>query len=150
MWSQLTVDDAGALWTWGCNDDYPLGRIDNRDEGVPRKVTALTEQVVEISAGACHSAVLTKGGDVYSWGTYKDSNGHIGFKIGNDKELVFKQQLPDLMEEMVGKGVCQLASGSDFTLALTKDGQLYGWGDAENGNIGAPIPKVKCTSNQVY
>jgi alpha-tubulin suppressor-like RCC1 family protein len=81
----------------GCNDDYPLGRIDQKDEGVPRKVTALTEEVVEISAGACHSAVLTKGGDVYSWGTYKDSNGHIGFKIGNDKELVFKQQLPDLM-----------------------------------------------------
>jgi hypothetical protein len=66
--------------------------------------------------------VLTKGGDVYTWGTYKDSNGHIGFKIGNDDELVFKQQLPDLMEEMVGKDVVQLASGSDFTLALTKDG----------------------------
>ena len=47
------------------------------------------------------------------------------------------------MEEMVGKGVCQLASGADFTLALTKDGALYGWGDSENSNIGPPIPKNK-------
>ena len=96
--------------------------MDKKDEGVPRRVTAMTEPVIEISAGACHSAVLTKGGDVYTWGTYKDSNGHIGFKIGDDDELVFKQQLPALMEEMAGKDVCQLASGSDFTLALTKDG----------------------------
>ena len=46
------------------------------------------------------------------------------------------------MEEMVGKGVCQLASGADFTLALTKDGALYGWGDSENSNIGPPIPQA--------
>jgi alpha-tubulin suppressor-like RCC1 family protein len=80
---QIALDCDGALWTWGCNDDYTLGRIDKKDEGVPRKVTAMTEEIIEISAGACHSAVLTKGGDVYTWGTYKDSNGHIGFKIGN-------------------------------------------------------------------
>jgi regulator of chromosome condensation len=118
----IALDCDGGLWTWGCNDDYTLGRVDKKDEGVPRRVTAMTEPVIEISAGACHSAVLTKGGDVYTWGTYKDSNGHIGFKIGDDDELVFKQQLPALMEEMAGKDVCQLASGSDFTLALTKDG----------------------------
>jgi alpha-tubulin suppressor-like RCC1 family protein len=127
---------------WCVADDYTLGRVDQKDEGVPRPVKALTEPVVQMSAGASHSAVLTAGGDVYTWGTYKDSNGHIGFKL-QGKDLVFKQQLPEKMEQVAGKGVHQIASGSDFTLALTRDGLLYGWGDAENGNIGGPIPKSK-------
>ena len=88
----LALDCDGAIWSWGCNDDFPLGRVDKKDEGVPRKVTALTETVTEVMAGSSHSACLTQSGDVYTWGTYKDSNGHIGFKIGNDKELIFKQR----------------------------------------------------------
>ena len=60
-------------------------------------------QVVQLAAGACHSAVLTRSHTVYSWGTYKDSNGHIGFKVV-DGECVMKQQLPAVMEELQGKG----------------------------------------------
>jgi alpha-tubulin suppressor-like RCC1 family protein len=33
----------------------------------------------------------------------------------------------------------KLVSGSDHTLALTKDGKVYGWGDAECGKIGRKI-----------
>ena len=94
-----------------------------------------------------HSAVLTTSGEVYTWGTYKDSNGHIGFKM-DGKDVVFKQQLPEKMEEVSGKNIRTITSGSDFTLALTADGELYGWGDAENSNIGAPIPKDKAAKRK--
>jgi alpha-tubulin suppressor-like RCC1 family protein len=30
----------------------------------------------------------------------------------------------------------KLVSGTDHTLALTKDGKVYAWGDAECGKIG--------------
>eukprot|EP01052_Picozoa_sp_SAG31_P005168 SAG31_NODE_223_length_19859_cov_14.949899_15_plen_310_part_00 len=81
---------------------------------------------------------MYRSGSVYTWGTYKDSNGHIGFKPDCDD---FKQELPELMAQLERKGVVQLACGSHHTCALTRDGQLYCWGDAEHGQIGREVSR---------
>lgn len=38
-----------------------------------------------ISAGDNHTAALTRDGRLFTWGTYKDSNGYIGYMPGVDK-----------------------------------------------------------------
>ena len=37
----IALDCDGALWTWGCNDDYPLGRIDQKPRLEPELSTFL-------------------------------------------------------------------------------------------------------------
>eukprot|EP01052_Picozoa_sp_SAG31_P005167 SAG31_NODE_223_length_19859_cov_14.949899_14_plen_302_part_00 len=58
----LALDSNGGVWSWGCNDDFTLGRRSRQDEGVPRKLTDLPtdDPVVQLAAGSCHSAILTR------------------------------------------------------------------------------------------
>jgi regulator of chromosome condensation len=46
-----------------------------------------------ISAGDNHTAALTRDGRVFTWGTYKDSNGYIGYAPGIDKAAEPRQVL---------------------------------------------------------
>ena len=42
----------------------------------------------------------------------------------------------DLFNKQMHVHIQKAASGSNHTLVLTKDGKIYGWGDAESGKIG--------------
>lgn len=63
----LTQD--GLVFTFGCNDEFALGREDEEDVG---KVE-LPEKCVEVTAGDSHCAALSETGVVYAWGTFRVS-----------------------------------------------------------------------------
>ena len=124
----LTLD--GRVWTWGCNDDEVLGRAG--DEGLPLVVEGglLGKRVTQISAGDSHMAALTSEGQVFSWGTYKDSNGYIGWDAERQK-AASPMLVPGL------PAMRYIASGTDHTLGVTRDGfEAYGWGCGEKGQLG--------------
>merc|ERR1719239_581654 len=77
----------GDVWTFGCNDEGSLGRLVEEEEEccVPAKVS-LPEKVVQISAGDSHSAALTESGQVWIWGTFRDSSGPIGLVTWDNLE----------------------------------------------------------------
>lgn len=55
------------VYTFGCNDEFALGRD---DDGDIEKVV-LPEKIVQISAGDSHTAALSETGIVYAWGTFR-------------------------------------------------------------------------------
>ncbi|XP_060906859.1 regulator of chromosome condensation [Labrus mixtus] len=126
----VCVSDTGNVYTFGCNDEGALGR-DTSEEGsemVPEKV-ALQEKVVQVSAGDSHTAALTEDGTVYIWGSFRDSNGVIGL-LEPMKTSTVPVKVP--MTETVLK----IASGSDHLIMVTRDGNLYSLGNAEQGQLG--------------
>lgn len=79
---------------------------------------ALKGQIVKlISAGDSHMAALCSSGRVYSWGTYKDSNGYIGYS-----PQLLKASEPTLVSGL--PEIETLACGADHTIAVTRDGKI--------------------------
>ena len=59
----------GLVYTFGCNDEFALGRDNEDDIGQ----VDLPEKCVEITAGDSHCAALSESGIVYAWGTFRVS-----------------------------------------------------------------------------
>ena len=117
---------ANAVWSWGCNDDQALGRVS--DEWLPAPVDGPLGQgssgelpggTVQIACGASHSIALSATGDVYSWGTYRDANGVIGFSDTIDAASR-PHQLTTLPK---GVKVVQIGAGEHHDILLTEHGE---------------------------
>uniref|UniRef100_A0A1L8E655 Putative alpha-tubulin suppressor n=1 Tax=Nyssomyia neivai TaxID=330878 RepID=A0A1L8E655_9DIPT len=125
----LCLTDAGAVWSFGCNDEGALGR-DTSEEGsemTPGQVD-LPEKCLKISAGDSHSACLLENGQVYAWGSFRDSHGSMGLTIeGNKRQPI--SILPDV-------AVADIASGADHLVILSAEGKIYTLGCGEQGQLG--------------
>jgi len=119
----------GEVYTFGCNDEGSLGRLVEEEEEcfVPGKVS-LEGKVVLMSAGDSHTVVLTEDGKVYAWGTFRDSSGSIGLT----KEGIQKTPLRLLENHLVTK----VSSGSDHIVCLTSTGEIFSFGNSEQGQLG--------------
>ncbi|EJW04978.1 hypothetical protein EDEG_00095 [Edhazardia aedis USNM 41457] len=108
------------IYTWGCNDEFALGREGDEDKilEVVLKVSKKKE-VVGISAGASHSACLLENGNVYAWGTFRDTSGIIGF----DYKTKY-QKTPKLIQ----RNVVQIFSTDNVITMLLKTGGIVSYG----------------------
>ena len=66
---------------------------------------------------------------MWAWGTFRDSSGPIGLVEPGKLQMTPVSVLP-------GVQVTKVASGSDHLVMLTKDGELYTMGNAEQGQLG--------------
>jgi len=127
----------GGLYSWGCNDDGALGRASHGDLGcipdrVPLPVGTLMRKV---SCGDNHTCALDSLGRVWLWGTYKDTNGHIGI-AGKRKQQAVDQKRAE--PAVVLEGCTQIASGANHTVALSQDSlpKVFAWGSNATGQLG--------------
>lgn len=146
----LVLDSEGRVWSWGGNDLGALGRdtsghevlkdmdADESDddddpklnpaESIPALVD--TEQrFVKIEASDSLSIALTAEGDVWAWGSFRNSQGTMGFS-----DSVKIQDRPAKIEAL--SNIAAIAAGRDHVLALTQWGTVHTWGDAENFRLG--------------
>lgn len=84
--------------------------------------------VLQIECGAQFSLALTKYGEVWTWG-----KGDY-FRLGHGNDLHIRR--PTLVEGLRGKKVVHVAVGALHCLAVTDNGQVYGWGDNDHGQQG--------------
>lgn len=84
---------------------------------------------VQVVASDSASFALTEDGRVYGWGTFRASDGILGFS-----RLVDVQKTPVLLPEP--KKVKALATGSNHILALDAKGKLFTWGCPEQNQLG--------------
>jgi len=124
------LDREGVVWTFGCNDEGSLGRLVEEEEDcfVPGKVD-IGEKVVMLSAGDSHTAALADSGQVYLWGTFRDSSGPIGLV-----EAMNIEKLPVKILSTVH--IVKIASGVDHLVMLSSDGQIWTMGNSEQGQLG--------------
>lgn len=128
----VCLTQQGIVYTFGCNDEGSLGRpIEDDDEGFDAGSVDIPGKVVQVCAGDSHSAALTENGQVYYWGTFRDSSGSFGLTPdGQIRKLPVHLALPGMKEVM------KITSGADHLVMLTTMGELYTVGCAEQGQLG--------------
>ncbi|KAI1088277.1 RCC1/BLIP-II [Rostrohypoxylon terebratum] len=153
----IALTDEQVVLTWGVNDDRALGRDthweggtrdvddesdsddDSDDTGVnPNESTpgcvdlsVLPEgtKIAQVAATDSASFILTDDGWVYGWGTFRGSDGIIGFSDG-----VRTQPTPVIIPGL--KSISRLACGSNHVLALDSTGKVFTWGSGGQFQLG--------------
>ncbi|CAK7267870.1 hypothetical protein SEPCBS57363_002809 [Sporothrix epigloea] len=155
----IALTKNNKVLTWGVNDQGALGRdttwdgglrdldagadsdsdSDDDDSGLnPHESTPAEIDIsgvvpgtkfVQVVASDSASFALTEDGRVYGWGTFRASDGILGFSRD-----VAVQKKPILLPEP--KKVKALAMGSNHILALDAKGKLYSWGCPEQNQLG--------------
>ncbi|MBH1970664.1 hypothetical protein FK216_06885 [Moraxellaceae bacterium AER2_44_116] len=96
----------------------------------PQVIPNMTD-FIEVASGSEHVLALRKDGTVWSWGS--NEKGALGYKddgvsYGPPNEIRFRphqltpKQIPNL------KNIISIAAGYSFSLALDKQGRVWGWG----------------------
>ncbi|KAH7077947.1 regulator of chromosome condensation 1/beta-lactamase-inhibitor protein II [Paraphoma chrysanthemicola] len=152
----LTKDN--KILSWGVNDSKALGRktddanvkmrdldadddSDSEDEtggliDLEATPTAISDEhfppetvFVDIAAGDSCSFALTTEGAIYGWGTFRKNEGILGFAPG-----VTTADYPQYVEGVTK--ATQIVCGTNHIFALTKDGNVFAWGNGQQNQLG--------------
>jgi len=138
VFTSAAVDDRGRLFTWGTRAirGSPAGlgyELDPETECqlLPKRVDALSEDcVVGVALGHSFTLAVTDAGTVFSFGC-TDFGG-----LGHGS-LPTNEVLPRRVEALTetGRRFVAVAAGAFHSLALTEEGDVYGWGyELANGH----------------
>uniref|UniRef100_A0A0R0F000 FYVE-type domain-containing protein n=1 Tax=Glycine max TaxID=3847 RepID=A0A0R0F000_SOYBN len=128
-------DDGDALgdvfiWGEGMGDGVLGGGVHQVGSNFGVKMDSLLPKALEsavvldvqnIACGGKHAALVTKQGEVFSWG--EESGGRLGHGVDSDVPH------PKLIESLSNTNIELVACGEYHTCAVTLSGDLYTWGD---------------------
>jgi hypothetical protein len=129
--TSAVVDDRGRLFTWGrakrvyetgpTGLGFELGPA-TECQLTPKRVDVLSDdRVVGVALGLSCTLAVTDAGAVFSFGY----GGHGGLGHGSLKSVVLPRRIEALVE--TGRRFVAVAA-ENHALALTEEGQVYGWG----------------------
>ncbi|KAM6937862.1 putative E3 ubiquitin-protein ligase HERC4 [Xenentodon cancila] len=120
---------SGGVFGWGRNDFGQLGLGDTEERHTPTPVHYLNrKKTVFISCGRDHTAVLTKDGAVFTFGSGR--YGQLGHNSLRD------ELCPRLVAELWGTKSTKIACGRYHTLVLTDSKKVYAFGCNDQGQLG--------------
>ncbi|CAA7396864.1 unnamed protein product [Spirodela intermedia] len=133
--AQDDCDALGDVYIWGevvCENSFRAGADKSAlplsartDVLLPRPVeSSVTLDAFHVACGVRHAALVTKSGEVFTWG--EESGGRLGHGAGMDVTH------PQLVESLTATNIDSVACGEFHTCALTTAGELYTWGDGRH------------------
>ena len=132
----IAMRDNGDVLTWGNNVGCQLGRRGGNRAAEP---VVMMRNAKQIAAAGEHNLVLTRDGKVYAWGM--NAEGWLG--VGNEFDQC---EGPVLAASLEGKSVVAIATGNNFSVALTSAGEIYCAGDNSMGQC----PRAKGAAEDVF
>jgi len=132
----LLLSTSARVYACGQGRFGALGQGDDADRRAPCVIGALAAAPIrQVCAGERHSAVLTFGGAVFTFGWARSGAlGVLPQALGKATDKIIS--IPRLVP-MLRKGVVQIATGGSHSLALLDDGTLLGFGRGASG--GTPV-----------
>ena len=130
----LALGSDGNLYSWGDNSTGQLGDGTNTSSDTTdalRKVIMPADgtKFTQFSAGYTYSLAIGSDGNIYSWGN--NSSGQLGNGTNDNRPTPSKVSLPTWAPKFT-----QVSAGSNHSLALDSDGNLYSWGVNFYGQLG--------------
>ncbi|KAL8206720.1 UNVERIFIED_CONTAM: hypothetical protein K2H54_021444 [Gekko kuhli] len=128
----LFLHPDGGLSSCGDNARGQLGRrlpAGRQRTSRPEQIHALEAQtIVHVNCGKEHSLAVCSNGRVFSWGA--GTSGQLG--TGELKDRL----IPKKIEGLSTYKIIQVACGHNHSIALTKDGRVFSWGQNIYGQLG--------------
>jgi alpha-tubulin suppressor-like RCC1 family protein len=132
------VTASGELFGWGCSHHGRLGvvtaaahhaplmgiRTSKTYCGIPQRVKLA--DVRHASAGTHHTLAVTRGGELYSFGS--GEGGRLG--LGEQSDVWEPKRVP------LGVGAVMAAAGTSHSVVLTEDQEVYTFGSGGCGELG--------------
>eukprot|EP00899_Mesostigma_viride_P021858 jgi/Mesvir1/29674/Mv21512-RA.3 len=124
------------VFSWGSGTNYALGTGVVAVQCMPGRVDALHGwRVVAVSCAKFHSAAITSGGQLFTWGFGRGGRlGHPEFDIHSGQHAVIAPR--PVAGAWGGRRVVSVAAAKHHTLAATDDGAVYSWGSNRDGRLG--------------
>nr|XP_020447345.1 probable E3 ubiquitin-protein ligase HERC3 isoform X2 [Monopterus albus] len=118
----------GSVYTCGSNSCGQLGH--DKSGSSPELVGALdTQKITMVSSGRAHSMAVNEQGQVFAWGA--GEGGQLG--LGTSETAV---RIPRLVKRLCDHQISQVMCGNQHCIALSRDGQLFTWGQNTSGQLG--------------
>ena len=129
----IALASDGTLFGWGSNTNGALGDGTGTDRPSPVAVQGIGKIVTKIAVGDSFSMALAMDGTAYGWGN------NLQGQIGNgNMNLSVKIPVPVMTGGLLsGKPFTEVSCGDGFTVVLSTDGNVYGWGDNSYGQLGS-------------
>ncbi|XVE53255.1 hypothetical protein DITRI_Ditri02bG0189500 [Diplodiscus trichospermus] len=135
--SQEDFDGLGDVFIWGqgIGDGVLGGGVHKVGTSFNTKMDALLPKALEstmvldvhnISCGGRHAVLVTKQGEIFSWGE------ELGGRLGHGVEVDVSH--PKLIDSLGGMNFELLACGEYHTCAVTVSGDLFTWGDGTHNS----------------
>ncbi|CAH1436069.1 unnamed protein product [Lactuca virosa] len=124
-------DALGDVFLWGeiAGDSGRNSNGGKIDCLLPKPLeSAVVLDVQNIACGGRHAALVSKQGEIFSWG--EESTGRLGH--GVDSDVLH----PKLIDSLSNTNIELVACGEYHTCAVTLSGDLYTWGDGHFGVLG--------------
>ncbi|CAD7934265.1 unnamed protein product [Amoebophrya sp. A25] len=124
----LVIDEKRDLHVWGRDKCV----CEPMDCPLPKKFTQLGDstKIVQIACREGHSLAITDEGEVYVWGENASHQLALPKSLGRPHV-----QTPEQVSSFPGS-VELLATGPSHSLAMMKNGDVFGWGDQSCGRLG--------------
>uniref|UniRef100_A0AAQ4QQ03 HECT and RLD domain containing E3 ubiquitin protein ligase 3 n=1 Tax=Gasterosteus aculeatus aculeatus TaxID=481459 RepID=A0AAQ4QQ03_GASAC len=118
----------GSVYTCGSNSCGQLGH--SKPGTSPELVDALDAQIITmVSSGRSHSVAVNEQGQVFAWGAGEE--GQLGLGIAEATV-----RIPRLVKRLCEQRISQVMCGNQHCIALSRDGQLFTWGQNTSGQLG--------------
>jgi alpha-tubulin suppressor-like RCC1 family protein len=123
----LAVRADGTVLAWGWNGAGELGDGSSVTvQTLPVRVQGLTN-ATSVSANNRHSLAVTANGTVMAWGS--NNGGQLG-----SKDTTEVRRVPGPVAGLTD--VTAVAAGSEYSMALHRDGTVSAWGRNKDGQLG--------------
>ena len=126
-WHTAAIKTDGSLWAWGSNIAGQLGDGTTVCKNSPVREGTVSSNWCQVSAGQCSTAAIKTDGSLWSWGL------NTCGKLGDNTTI---SRSAPVREATSSSNWYQVSVGSLHTLAIKKDGSLWGWGRNDCGQLG--------------
>lgn len=133
MYYSMSIHSDGTAYSWGCGNSGRLGHGDESSVEAPKLIEYFKENditIMVIKCGDTHSAAISSGKELYTWGC--GNNGMLGH--GNFIDRHFPCQV-DFFSNIK---IDDVFLGSGNGIVLTSDNRVFAWGKNSNGMLGIP------------
>uniref|UniRef100_A0A3P9JFV8 RCC1 like n=1 Tax=Oryzias latipes TaxID=8090 RepID=A0A3P9JFV8_ORYLA len=109
------------------------------DSHVIHKMEGFSDKVVQVSCGQDHSLLLTESGRVFACGWGADGQTGLGHHNISATPV-------EVGGDLSGVEVQQVSTYGDCSLAVSRDGQLFGWGNSEYRQLSSVTESTQMNS----